>query len=128
MFVQVRPARSRDLPGLLPVEPPVRVPTAVSYVHVLPRLPHHAARRRHRLRPARARRQVQEDGGDRHAPRHAQELMPRTNEPRTTQHIRFLILANWIGHIFWAHFAFLHLIGHQIISYFSLHRISVFYQ
>lgn len=88
-------------------------------MHVLPGLPHHAARRRHRLRPARARRQVQEDGGDRYAPGHAQELMPpRTNEPRTTLYTRFLILANWIGHLFWAHFAFLHLIGHQITSYF----------
>lgn len=78
-------------------------------MHLLPRLPHHAARRRHCLRSARARRQIQEDGGDLHASGHAQELMPtRTNEPRATLNTRFLILDYWIGdNYFWAHFAFL---------------------
>lgn len=81
-------------------------------MHLFPRMPHYATRRGNRLRPARARRQVQEDGGDRHAPGHAQKLMPlRTNEPRATLNTRFFILANWIGHYYVGHILHFFIIG-----------------
>lgn len=88
-------------------------------MHVLPRVPHHAAGRRHRVRPARARRQIQEDGGDRHAPGHAQELMlTRTNDP---PHLTpaFLILS--IGYNYLGTFCISYLIGHPNTVFVTSH-------
>lgn len=82
-------------------------------MHLLPRLPHHAARRGHRLRPARAGGQVQEDGGDGHAPGDAQKLRRSASPREKKNNTRFFNLANWIRRIFWAHYAFLFLIGRR---------------
>lgn len=72
--IQVRPPRSGNLPGLLPSEPLVRVPAAVVHVHVFPRLSHQSSGRSDRLRPARAGREIQEDGRNCHPPGNAQKL------------------------------------------------------
>lgn len=116
-YFQIRFARSGDVPGLLPTKPPVRVPTVIGDVYVLPWLSHHATGRVYRLRPARARRQIQKDGGDRHSAGHAQELIPPSDNlfhAHPLLYTIYLLLTNFnIGRK--NIFAFLLVIRHQII-------------
>lgn len=57
MFISIA-----GLQRLLPTEPSVRLPAAVGHVYVLPWLSDQPAGRSHRVRPAWARRQVEEAG------------------------------------------------------------------